>query len=64
MQLMYFTEQPMSPYPAAEGLKFGAPALRSRTNSSIRSPAHGSITSMIDMISKGRLVSGFVRGSG
>ena len=27
MQLMYFTEQPMSPYPAAEGLKFGATAL-------------------------------------
>jgi len=46
MQLMYFTEQPMSTYPAAEGLKFGATALCSRTNSSIRSPAHGSITSI------------------
>src|SRR6267378_5793016 len=27
MQLMYFTEQPMSAYPADEGLKFGATAL-------------------------------------
>ena len=27
MQLMYFTEQPMSAYPAEEGLKFGATAL-------------------------------------
>src|SRR5260370_2800939 len=27
MQLMYFTEQPMSTYPADEGLKFGATAL-------------------------------------
>ena len=27
MQLMYFTEQPMSTYPAEEGLKFGATAL-------------------------------------
>ena len=27
MHLMYFTEQPMSAYPAEEGLKFGATAL-------------------------------------
>ena len=27
MHLMYFTEQPMSAYPAQEGLKFGATAL-------------------------------------
>src|SRR3979490_325525 len=27
MQLMYFTEQPMSAHPAEEGLKFGATAL-------------------------------------
>jgi len=27
MQLMYFTEQPMSAYPADEGLRFGATAL-------------------------------------
>src|ERR1044071_5007516 len=27
MHLMYFTEQPMSAYPADEGLKFGATAL-------------------------------------
>src|ERR1043165_2980124 len=27
MHLMYFTEQPMSTYPADEGLKFGATAL-------------------------------------
>src|SRR3970040_509996 len=27
MHLMYFTEQPMSGYPADEGLKFGATAL-------------------------------------
>ena len=27
MHLMYFTEQPMSAYPAAAGLEFGATAL-------------------------------------
>ena len=27
MHLMYFTEQPMSAYPADEGLEFGATAL-------------------------------------
>src|SRR6185503_4598502 len=76
MHLMYFTEQPMSAYSEQAGRDFGATALMfpnsnfdpvagSRLyNNYIEQYMLAEEVGMIDMISKGRLVSGFVRGGG
>ena len=76
MHLMYFTEQPMSAYSEKAGRDFGATALMfsnkhfdpvagSRLyNEYIEQYMLAEELAMIDMVSRGRLVSGFVRGGG